>query len=133
MTPDPRPQPSAARGLAVLLLHSTDRPERAVAGVRAALATARASVGPIPPALVLDVEGARMAAKGVAQALSTGGRPNLVDQLTEFVRLGGVIFAVEEAWRERGFLDDALMAGAKLVPAGHLAALASAGYAIASY
>ncbi len=121
------------RGLAVLLLHSTDRPERAVAGVRAALAAARANVTSAAPALVLDVEGARMAAKGVAQALSSGGRPNLVEQLAEFVRLGGTVSAVEDAWRERGFLDDALIAGAHLVPASHVATLAAAGYAIASY
>ena len=123
----------SVRSLAVLLLHSTDRPERAVAGVRAALAAARADVGPTPPALVLDVEGSRLAAKGVAQALSTGGRPNLVEQLAEFARLGGAILAIEEAWRERGFLDDALIPGARLVPAAHLATLVAGNHVIASY
>lgn len=124
-------------GLAVLLLHSTDAPDLAVAGLRAAHAAASIDVdsfSPRPrPVLVLDAEGVRLAAKGVLGALSTGGRPNLVAWMAEFVGKDGVVYVLEPAWRERGFADDALIAGAHLAPGGHLAKVAAANYAIASY
>lgn len=124
-------------GLAVLLLHSTDEPDLAVAGVRAAHAAAGADVDSFrlrrKPVLVLDAEGARIAARGVLGALSTGGRPNLIALVTEFLAREGAILVLEPAWRDRGFDDDVLIDGAALAPAGTLARLAAANYAIASY
>jgi hypothetical protein len=124
-------------GLAVLLLHSTDTPDLAVAGLRAAHAGASVVVDSFVArprsVLVLDAEGVRLAAKGVLGALSTGGRPNLVALMDEFVARDGLVFVAEPAWRDRGFEDAALIAGAHLVSAGHLAKVAAANYAIASY
>lgn len=131
------PQSWTTPGLAVLLLHSTDVPELAVAGLRAAHAGVCVTVDSFrltrKAVLVLDAEGVRLAAKGVLGALSTGGRPNLVALVNEFVAKEGVIFVLEPAWRDRGFLDDALIPGAHLVSAGHLAKIAAANYAIATY
>ena len=134
----PIPRTWTIPGLAILLLHSTDAPDLAVAGVRAAHAAATTTtvdsfLRPPKPVLILDVEGVRLAARGVLGALSTGGRPDLVALVEAFVGREGLVLVVEPAWRERGFADDALIAGAKLVPAAQLARLAAANYAIASY
>ncbi len=133
----PTPPSWTRPGLAVLLLRSTDAPDLAVAGLRAAHAAASIDVDSFTarprPVLVLDAEGVRLAAKGVLGALSTGGRPNLVAMMEEFVAKEGVVYVLEPAWRDRGFLDDALIAGAHLAPAGQLAKVAAANYAIASY
>ena len=44
-----------------------------------------------------------------------------------------ILCAEVPAFFERGFQDDALIPGARLVAAAHLATLAASGYAIASY
>ena len=133
----PMPPSWTRPGLAILLLRSTDDPDLAVAGLRAAHAGASVDVDSFTtrprPVLVLDAEGVRLAAKGVLGALSTGGRPNLVRLMDEFVAREGVVYVLEPAWRDRGFEDTALIAGAHLAPAGHLAKVAAANYAIASY
>jgi predicted peroxiredoxin len=124
-------------GLAVLLLHSTDEPDFAVAGVRAAHAAAAADIDTFrlrrKTVLVLDAEGVRLAAKGVLGALSTGGRPDLVALVAQFVAREGVILVLETAWRERGFDDDVLVDGAAIAPDATLARIAAANYAFASY
>jgi uncharacterized protein len=127
VTTSPRPP------LAVLLLRSTDEPERAVAALSAARAATTLGATAQRPALVLDDEGVRIAAKGVAEAISGGGRPDAKEILTAFVSAGGRVLASRDAWRGRGYLDDALVEGATLVGAEILAELAAAGYAIASF
>jgi predicted peroxiredoxin len=114
--------------LCVVLLHSTDAPERAVAGVRAAHA-AGAGGG-----LFLDAEGTRLGAKGVAETLSgADGRPDVSAWLAEIPRAGGRLWVSAPGWRERGFEDAALVEGAELVEPARLAALASDGWVFASY
>ena len=118
--------------LAVLLVRSTDDPDRAVAAVRAAHAAA-AAFPASKPALVLDDEGVRVGAKGVAEVLSGGGRPNVKAMLAAFVAAGGRVLVSRDAWNERGYAADALVDGAALVDADALAQLAASGYAIASF
>ena len=133
----PLPQTWTTPGLAILALHSTDSPDLAVAGLRAAHAGASVVVDSFRPrprsVLILDAEGVRLAVRAVLGALSTGGRPNLVALVDEFLAREGILFVTEPAWRDRGFDDDALIPGARLVPAGQLARIAAANYAIATY
>ena len=121
--------------LAVLLLRSTDEPDVAVAALRSAHGAAlRPRRGPQPaPALLLEAEGARLAAKGVADVLSGGGRPDVRALLEGFQKAGGRVLVSAAAWRERGYQDDALVPGAVLVGAEALADLAAEGLAIASF
>ncbi len=119
--------------LAVLLLRSTDEPERAVAALGVAMAAVGARNGKEAPVLVLEDEGVRLGAKGVAEAISGGGRPDAKGLLSSFVRGGGRLLVSREAWRQRGYGDDALVEGATLAGPETLAALAAAGFSIASF
>ena len=126
----------APRALCVVLLHSTDEPDRAVAGIDAARAAAMgAAVGVTPgrPTLFLDVEGVRLAARGVTETLSSGGRPDVTDLLGWFHRAGGETLVVREAWTERGYLDDALISGARFVERGTLAEMARESHVFVTY
>ncbi len=126
----------APRALCVVLLHSTDEPDRAVAGIdvaRAAALGAGAGVAPGKPALLLDVEGVRLGAKGVTQTLSSAGRPDVTEMLASFHRAGGEILVVREAWTERGYLDDALVTGARLVARRTLAEMAAQSHVFVTY
>lgn len=119
--------------LAVVLLHAADEPEFAAAALRAAHAAAQRPGEP-RPVLWLDAEGARVGARGVAEALGGGGgRPDTKALLEAFHAAGGRILVAEEAWRERGFDDAALVPGARLAPPKTLAELADAGYAFLSF
>src|SRR5262245_49420768 len=119
--------------LAVLLLRSTDEPERAVAALDAARAAAVAKGNAKPVVLLLDDEGARLAARGVAEAITGGGRPDARAILSQFVDAGGRLLVSRAAWLARGFSDDALLQGATLVGPESLGALAADGYSIASF
>src|SRR5262245_35381514 len=114
--------------LCVLVLHSTDDPERAVAGVRAAAGAGRGG------GMWLDAEGVRLAAKGVAETLSgVDGRPDVKAMLAAFARDGGKIWVSAPSWRERGFDAAALVEGAALAEPDRLAALAAEGWVFASF
>jgi hypothetical protein len=114
--------------LCVLLLHSTDVPDLAVAAVRAASAAGRGA------GMWLDAEGVRLAAKGVAETLSgADGRPDVAAMLAGFADAGGRIWVSTPCWRDRGFADDALVRGATLEEPGRLAALAAEGFVFVSY
>lgn len=117
--------------LCVLLLHSTDAPERAVAAVRAAHA---AAAGGKRAGLYLDVEGVRLAAKGVAETLSNAdGRPDVRALLQEFVARGGRVLVSSAEWSARGYEADALVDGASLAADDALATLAAEGWVFASW
>jgi predicted peroxiredoxin len=118
--------------LAVLLLHSTDEPEVAVAALRAARAAA-ARPGARRPVLRLDAEGVRLAARGVAEALTGGGRPDCKALLDGFVAAGGRLQVARDAWTDRGYLDDALVPGAEMTGPEGLADLAREGHAFVSF
>ncbi len=122
------------RALCVVLLHSTDEPDRAVAGIDAARAAAMGA-GEVAgrPTLFLDVEGVRLGAKGVTETLSSGGRPDVTAMLASFHRAGGETLVTREAWAERGYLDDALVPGARLVPRRTLAELAGTSHVFVTY
>ncbi|MCC7139868.1 MAG: DsrE family protein [Planctomycetes bacterium] len=124
----PHPSP-----LAVLLLCSTDDPDRAAAALLAARAAAVFGATPRPAVLLLESEGVRLGAKGVAEAISGGGRPDAKDALASFVRAGGRVLVARAAWAERGYQDDALVEGASLCGPSALAELAASHYAIASF
>jgi len=126
----------APRALCVVLLHSTDEPDRAVAGIDAIRAAAMGAGSGVPlgrPALFLDVEGVRLGAKGVAETLSSGGRPDVTAMLASFLRGQGEVLVVREAWAERGYLDDALVPGARLVPRRTLAEMAAVSHVFVTY
>lgn len=119
--------------LAVLLLCSTDDPDRAVRALTCARAAAVHGASPRPAVLLLEGEGVRLGAKGVAEAVSGGGRPDAKETLASFVRAGGRVLVAREAWTERGYQDDALVEGAAFAGASALAELAASHYAIASF
>jgi hypothetical protein len=118
--------------LAILLLHSSDEPEVAVAALRAARAAAARPDAP-RPVLRLDAEGVRVGARGVAEALSGGGRPDCRALLDGFTADGGRIEVARDAWRDRGYADDALVAGAELSGPDGLTDLARAGFVVVSF
>jgi uncharacterized protein len=114
--------------LCVILLHSTDDPDRAVAGVRAAAAAGGSA------AMWLDAEGVRLGAKGVAETLSgADGRPDVKALLAGFAKAGGRIWVSGPCWRDRGFAADALVEGAEVAEPERLAALAAEGFVFASF
>ena len=116
--------------LCVLLLHSTDEPDlaaTALVAAHAAVATGKAA------AVYLAAEGTRMAARGVAETISHGGRPDARALLDGCGAGGGRLLVSAPCWRERGFEADALVPGASLVEPDALAALAAEGYSFASF
>jgi hypothetical protein len=116
--------------LCVLLLHSTDDPALATAAVRAAHAGALAGR---KTALFLAAEGSRLAARGVLEALSGGGRPDLAALVREFLARGGSLHASRACLEERGFAPGALLPEAALEPPDGLSRLASEGFSFASF
>lgn len=108
--------------IAVHLLHASDEPEHAVAAL--ALLRAAAERGGAPR-LVLDLEGVRLAAKGVAAALRGDGRPDPATLLAAALAAGARILVVRDAWAARGYADDALVEGAVLAGPEDVAALAA--------
>ena len=116
--------------LCVLLLHSSDEPDLAAAAIGAAHATVAAGR---PAALYLEAEGTRLGAKGVAEALSRGGRPDLAALLAAFSKAGGRVLVSGPSWRERGFAPDALLPGASIVEREALSTLAAEGFVFASF
>jgi predicted peroxiredoxin len=120
--------------LAVHLLHSSDEPDRVVAALRVLRAAALGAAAPVGgPALVLDLEGVRLAAKGVASALAGDGRPDVKELLASALRAGAKVFVGADAWRARGYADDALLEGASLADAGTVANLVATGYVFVGY
>ncbi len=117
--------------LCVILLHSTDAPERAVAGVGAAGAAVAA--GRVA-ALYLAVEGVRLAARGVAETLSNAdGRPDVRKALDDFLARGGRLLVSSPCWAARGYEASALLPGASMAAEDGLAALAAEGFSFASF
>ena len=116
--------------LCVVLLHSTDEPDLAVAGLSAAHAAVSAGR---KAALYLAAEGVRVGVRGVAEALSGHGRPDLAGMLGGFVESGGLLLLSGPCFRERGFEPGAVVPGATLVEPEALSALVEEGYAAASF
>jgi predicted peroxiredoxin len=116
--------------LCVLLLHSTDEPDLAVAALHAARGAVASGQ---PGALFLAGEGVRVAAKGVLEALSSGGRPDLADVLRDFLARGGRVHVSEACLRARQFAPDALLPGVVLEPEDGLSRLAAEGWVFASF
>ena len=116
--------------LCVVLLHSTDEPDLAVAGLATALAAARAGR---TVALWLAVEGARLGARGVAETLSGHGRPDVAAMLREVAAAPDRVWVSAPCWRARGFEPDALVSGVKVAEPEALSALVESGYACASF
>ena len=116
--------------LCVVLLHSTDEPDLAVAGLATALAAARAGR---PVALWLAVEGARLGAKGVAETLSGHGRPDVAAMLREIAATPDRVWVAGPCWRARGFEPGVLLPGARLAEPEALSALVESGFACASF
>jgi predicted peroxiredoxin len=122
--------PPAVPHLCVVLLHSTDEPDLAVAGLATALAAARAGR---KTAVWLAVEGARLGAKGVGETLSGHGRPDVAAILKELALEPGRILVSAPCWQARGFESDVLLPGATLVDPQGLSALVEDGFACASF
>jgi predicted peroxiredoxin len=116
--------------LCVVLLHSTDEPDLAVAGLATALAAVRAGR---KAAVWMAVEGARLGAKGVAETLSGHGRPDVAAMLAEIASAPGRVLVAGPCFRARGFEPDVLVAGAKIVEPEALSALVEEGWACASF
>lgn len=116
--------------LCVVLLHSTDEPDLAVAGLATALAAVRAGR---PAAVWLAVEGSRLGARGVAETLSGHGRPDVAAMLRELASTPGLVRVAGPCFRARGFEPDALVPGAALVEPEALSALVESGFACASF
>ena len=116
--------------LCVVLLHSTDEPDLAVAGLEAAAAAVRSGRKAV---LYLAVEGVRMGVKGVAEALSGFGRPDLKAILDGFLAGGGRVMLSEPCFRARGFEKGAVVLGASVVEPEALSALVEEGYATVSF
>src|SRR5262245_19059165 len=116
--------------LCVVLLHSTDEPDLAVAGLDAARGAAEAGR---PVTLWLASEGARIGAKGVARALSGHGRPDLEAWLATIVARGGRVLVSASSWADRGYAPEALIEGGDVVPAAALSSLVAEGWVCASF
>ena len=116
--------------LCVVLLHSTDEPDLAVAALEAAAAAVASGR---KAALYLAVEGVRMGVKGVAETLSGFGRPDVKAILDGIVAGGGRVLLSGPCFRRRGFETSAVVAGATLVEPDALAGLAEEGYATVSF
>ena len=116
--------------LCVVLLHSTDEPDLAVAGLEAAAAAIKAGR---PAALYLAVEGVRIGVKGVAETLSGHGRPDVKAILSDFIAGGGRALLSGPCFRSRGFEVGAVVAGASVVEPEALSRLAEEGFVAVSF
>jgi len=116
--------------LCVALLHSTDEPDLAVAGLEAARAAAEAGK---PVAVWLAAEGVRLGAKGVAETLSGHGRPDVKAWLSTVIERGGRVLLSRSCFERRGFSPDAIVEGARLAGPEALSVLVEEGFVPVSF
>ncbi len=108
-----------------ILPHSTEAPERATAGLAAAVAGQRAGHD---VNLWLFGEGVRLGVRGVAETLNEPG-PETAAAMLAALGAGGATLHVERlAFEQREFTAEVLLPSAALADAGELAGLAADGW-----
>jgi predicted peroxiredoxin len=116
--------------LCVVLLHSTDEPDLAVAGLRCAHAALEAGK---PVALWLASEGVRLGVKAVAETLSGHGRPDVAAWVDALLAKGTRVGLSRPCFEARGFAADAVRAGARIEGPESLAAWVEEGWVPVSF
>ena len=116
--------------LCVVMLHSTDEPDLAVAGLEVAHAATKDGR---PVAMWLASEGVRLGVRGVAETLSGHGRPDVAGWLAEVIAGGGRVLLSRRDFEARGFEAAAVVPGASVAGPEALAALVEEGFVPASF
>ncbi len=73
-----------------------------------------------PAAVLLTIEGVRLATKGYADGIAKEGLPPLGELIAQFVTNGGEIWACGACTKPRGITDDDLIPGARVVNAAFI-------------
>jgi uncharacterized protein len=73
-----------------------------------------------PTALLLTIEGVRLATPGYADDIRKDGFPPLTEVMGSFVGNGGQIWVCGTCAKPRGITDNDLIAGARIVTAAHV-------------
>lgn len=108
-----------------VLTHSTEAPDRAATALATAVAAQRAGH---EVALWLTGEGARLGVKGVAETLAEP-LPETAAAMRDALLAGGAALHVERlSFERRKYAPDAVLDGAAVVDADHLAALLADGW-----
>lgn len=94
--------------------HGREDPERAILPFIAANVAALAGQ---EAAIVLTIEGVRIATKGYAGGIEKEGMPKLSELITEFVDNGGQLWACQACTKPRGITEADLIKGATIVGA----------------
>jgi predicted peroxiredoxin len=71
-------------------------------------------------AVLLTIEGVRLATKGYAEGIAKEGLPPLGELIGQFVGNGGEIWACGACTKPRGITDDDLVPGARIVNAAFI-------------
>ena len=71
-------------------------------------------------AVLLTIEGVRLATKGYADAIAKDGLPPLGDLIGQYVANGGEIWACGACTKPRGIRDEDLVPGARIVNAAFI-------------
>jgi predicted peroxiredoxin len=103
-----------------IITHATmgqDDPERATMPFVVANIAATAAQS---AAVLLTIEGVRLATKGYAENITQEGLPPLGDLIGQFVANGGEIWACGACTKPRGIGEDDLIEGARIVNAAFI-------------
>jgi predicted peroxiredoxin len=106
--------------MARIITHATngqDEPERATMPFVVANIAATASQ---EAAVLLTIEGVRLATKGYADGIAKEGLPPLAELIGQFVANGGEIWACGACTKPRGITDADLIHGARIVNAAFI-------------
>lgn len=73
-----------------------------------------------PTAILLTIEGVRLATRGYAEDIRKEGFPPLKEVMQSFLSNGGQIWACGTCAKPRGITEDDLVEGARIVTAAHV-------------
>lgn len=116
--------------LVVSITHCQDDPDKATVGfvvANAAVASGKETV------VFLSTEGATLGATGHAENIHEEGFAPLKDLLDQFREAGGAIWVCSPCFKKRGFTEEHLIDGAKLVGGAKLVEFLSEGAASITY
>lgn len=115
--------------MAQIITHATcgsEDPERAIMPFVVANIAATADQR---SAVLLTIEGVRLATKGYADGIAKEGLPALQELIEQYVANGGEIWACGACTKPRGITEDDLVPGARIVNAAFIVEQMAAGAA----
>jgi predicted peroxiredoxin len=115
--------------MARIIAHATHGAEDAERAIMPFVVANVAATADQPAAVLLTIEGVRLATKGYADGIAKEGLPALGELIGQYVTNGGEIWACGACTKPRGITEEDLVPGARIVNAAFIVEQLAAGAA----